>query len=190
MDLYEWRQEIGLAANRERSYEEGLIKLIFKVYPGGVMTNYMNSISIGNILNLQGPLGPGLLLDEYRGDYIGFAGGTGLVPFLDLVYFAWQHSKFTVTQFHLTLLVSFRTYNDGFALDILEKMQQVIEGNWFELILLHDTSPHKKSVEDIVKGMAKNNVDKAWICGPSGFNQYYLELLLKYGVDKKKIVLM
>ena len=50
------------------------------------MTGFLNSLKNGEILNIEGPLGPGLLLEILKGNFIAFAGGTGLVPFLDLIY--------------------------------------------------------------------------------------------------------
>ena len=56
------------------------------MYTGGKMTGFLNSLKNGEILNIEGPLGPGLLLESLKGNFIAFAGGTGLVPFLDLIY--------------------------------------------------------------------------------------------------------
>ena len=190
VDLNTWSDEIDIPYHENKAIDSGQLKLIFKVYPGGEMTNYLNSLQRGDILHVQGPLGPGLLLHEFKGNYLAFAGGTGLVPFLDLVYYAWQQINPDDLDFYLTLLVSFRTYSDGFALEILEKMNEITEGKWLKVIILHDKSLDKGKVPEIVKKMTEEKIDKAWICGPSGFNAYYYDLLLKYGIDKLKIIQM
>ena len=50
------------------------------------MTQHLFSLKRGDVISVQGPLGPGLMISELKGNYLAFAGGTGLVPFLDLVY--------------------------------------------------------------------------------------------------------
>ena len=51
------------------------------------MTSYLNSLKPGDFLKIQGPLGPGLLLSELNGNFLALAGGTGLIPFLDLIHY-------------------------------------------------------------------------------------------------------
>lgn len=88
-DLNLWAQEITKKGYESETYpviRPGNVCFIFKVYSQGQMSQFMYSQKIGAELILKGPLGPGLCLNKFSGNYVGFAGGTGLVPFLDLVY--------------------------------------------------------------------------------------------------------
>ncbi|OMJ93868.1 hypothetical protein SteCoe_3057 [Stentor coeruleus] len=187
VDINKWAYELGIA-NHLENIEDGLIKLIFKVYPGGLMTNYLNNLSTGDKIIFKGPLGPGLLLKSFEGNYLAFAGGTGLVPFLDLVYIAWKNLP-EKSDFFLTMFVSFKTRKDGFALDILEKMQEVGE-KWLKVYIITDESKDKEFLSDIIVETMKKEVTGAWICGPSGYNRHYADFLVKNGLDKNKIIVM
>ncbi|OMJ89737.1 hypothetical protein SteCoe_8002 [Stentor coeruleus] len=187
VNVNEWAVELGLVGTSERN-EDGLVKLIFKAYPGGAMTGHLNEIKAGQVVIMKGPLGPGLMLQSFEGNYMAFAGGTGLVPFLDLVYMAWKCLQ-KGQNFFLTLFVSFRTWKDGFALEILQKMQEIAE-NWFRVYLLTDESKDKENIPNIIIEGLKKGVTAAWICGPSGYNRHYADFLAKNGLDKNKIIVM
>lgn len=187
VDINKWAIELGMMDIFENE-EDGLVKLIFKVYPGGKMTNYLNNLSSGDAIIFKGPLGPGLLLKSFEGNYLAFAGGTGLVPFLDLVYMAWKNLP-EESNFFLTMFVSFRTKRDGFALNILEKMQEVGE-KWLKIYIITDESKDKEFLPSIIITTMKKEVSGAWICGPSGYNRHYADFLVKNGLDKSKIIVM
>ena len=190
VDLNEWRRELGISKEEINQQEQGVVRLIFKVYPGGVMTSFLDSLEVGENLVLQGPLGPGLMINEIEGNCIAIAGGTGLVPFLDLVYYAWKEMATNARKFHLTLLIRFKTLQHGFAIDILEKMKEISEGNWFNVIILTDDNEEKGNISKILRKVTGNGVSKAWVCGPSGFNRHFYNLLIKLGLTKSNIVLM
>lgn len=187
VNINKWACELGMIDTFENK-EDGLVKLIFKVYPEGKMTNYLNNLSAGDMIIFKGPLGPGLLLKSFEGNYLAFAGGTGLVPFLDLVYMAWKNLP-EETNFFLTMFVSFRTKKDGFALNILEKMQEVGE-KWLKIYIITNESKDKEFLPSIIIKSMKKEVTGAWICGPSGYNRHYADFLMKNGLDKSKIIVM
>ena len=122
----------------------GSVKMIYKAYPGGAMTQTLFSLKAGNVLKIQGPLGPGLMISELKGKFLAFAGGTGLVPFLDLIYLVWQN-RLTIQDFSLTVYVSFRSRKDGFCLELLERLQEKLPSSVFTLIIA--TSSEKKKVK-------------------------------------------
>lgn len=187
VNINEWATELGLAGGFDRN-EDGLVKLIYKVYPGGAMTGHLNGLSPGQVVVMKGPIGPGLMLQSFEGNYMAFAGGTGLVPFLDLVYMAWKCLQ-KGQNFFLTLFVSFRTWKDGFALEILQKMELIAE-SWLKVYLLTDESKDKENLPNIIIDGLKKGVTGAWICGPSGYNRHYADFLAKNGLDRNKIIVM
>ena len=166
----------------------GEVKFIFKVYSDGKMTNYIDKLNQGESIMIRGPLGPGLLLSSLNGSFLALAGGTGLVPFIDLVDMAFRQFGKSTDQFKLSLFVFFRTYKDGFALDSLKNFSD--STNWLELVVVTDEHPNKKGIPDEVKIRAANAVDLAWVCGPSGFNRSYSKLLIKSGISREKVIVM
>ena len=190
VDLDRWGYDLGLTTELEKPKEEGLVKLIFKVYKEGAMTSYLNNLNSGEIILVQGPLGPGFMLDQLLGNYIGFAGGTGLVPFLDLVHYAWREMEDEVVAFHLTHFVSFRSSACSFGIEVLEKSKNCCRGNWFDLIVVTDDTNRKELIPSMVEKVLDSNIDYAWVCGPSGFNRYYHDLLIEKGLAREKIIVM
>lgn len=187
VDITEWANEIGINSTASSS-EDGTVKLIYKVYPGGKMTNHIDQLKNGEVLMIKGPLGPGLMLQELKGNYLALAGGTGLVPYLDLVYVAWKNFGNKSEVFKLSLFVFFREWKDGFALEILEKIKESC--TWLTLHIVTDQHPKKKEMSNEVKEVASQHPDLTWICGPSGFNRFYYNLVAGSGVAKDKIILM
>jgi NAD(P)H-flavin reductase len=185
-DLSSWSPNESSKPINDSSF--GDLKFVYKVYPGGKMTNYLDSLKIGDPVTIRGPLGPGLLLHDLSGKFLALAGGTGLVPFIDLVDMAYKKFGNSSDVFKLHLFVFFRTYKDGFGIDNLNEFAK--NAKWLELEVVTDENPKKKEIPEIVDGLAKDGFDLAWICGPSGFNRSYKKILRKAGMDKEKIVVM
>lgn len=188
VDLDNWKHEIGLSESASTIREDGLVKFIVKVYQGGLMTPRLDDMKVGETLTIKGPLGPGLLLEEFKGNYLAFAGGTGLVPFLDLVHMACKLPG-KLASFHLTLFVFFRNIKDGFAFDILEKIASSNE-DWFRLIIVVEEYGNKAQVPEMIKNELMKEIKLAWICGPSGFNRNYANILAEGGVKRDRIIVM
>jgi NAD(P)H-flavin reductase/cytochrome b involved in lipid metabolism len=188
VDLFQWEKELNILSKREEISDDGLVKFIYKVYPGGKMTNHLSSLSENESVLLRGPLGPGLLMSSLNGNYLALGGGTGLVPFLDLVYMAWKAYGSKTDKFRLRLFAFFRTSKDGFAIEILHKMAESCP--WLQFRLVSDEDPNKKNIREDIRAEAKEGFDLAWICGPSGFNRSYNNLLIDNGIVKSKIVLL
>ena len=188
VDIYQWSHELGLPSYDSSSDTDGAVKFIYKVYPGGKMSNYINELKDNAEVMLRGPLGPGLLMKSLEGTYLALGGGTGLVPFLDLVHMAWKKYGRSADSFTLYLFAFFRSTKDGFGLEILQKVAD--ECSWLKLRIVTDQDPKKKEAPDEVKRIAKEGVEMAWICGPSGFNRTYGNSIAEQGVEKSRIILL
>lgn len=188
VDITEWSRELGLPSFDSTMKADGCVKFIYKVYPGGQMTNYIHDLNDNEEVMLRGPLGPGLLMKSLEGKYLALGGGTGLVPFLDLVHMAWKKFGTSSKDFTLYLYAFFRNPKDGFALEILQKIAE--KCSWLKLRIVTDQDPQKKDTPDEIKNIVSGGIDLAWICGPSGFNRSYAELIAGQGVDRSKIILL
>jgi len=55
------------------------------------VSSWLRNRQVNEIVELKGVLGPGLMLDSrFNGNVAGFAAGTGIIPFFDLVYYIWK----------------------------------------------------------------------------------------------------
>jgi NAD(P)H-flavin reductase len=189
-DLFQWGEEIGITEMEHGIIEDGIFRFIVKIYEGGAMTRFLYNLKVGEVVGIRGPLGPGLLLDELKGKFLALAGGTGLVPFLDLVYMTWKRNFNMHMNFKLVLFVFFSKTKDEFALEILKKVESLAVENWLKVESIVDNSENKKNVPELIKARLKEEITKAWVCGPSGFNRHYADLLLENGLAKEKLVIM
>jgi len=119
--------------------EIGYVDLVIKVYKGGVvdrfpdggkMSQYMDTLKVGDQLTIQGPIG----MNEYMGKgqfKIGqklktckklamMAGGTGITPMLQVVAAILKDPSDTT---HVSLLYANQTENDILCRDLLESLQ-------------------------------------------------------------------
>lgn len=188
VNLNEWAGELGLSTKSEEYKSDGAIKFIVKIYPYGKMTSFLDKLNTGLDLRIKGPLGPGLMLNDLVGNFVAIAGGTGLVPFLDLVYMAQKKVDRNSKEFKLALFVFFKTWKDGFGLEILEAVQKSV--SWLTLHIITDENPKKSESKSIIQSILQSPKDLIWICGPSGFNRTYHSLSLSCNQDPLKIILM
>ena len=181
VDPLKWAEELGL--ENRRVEDCGQIKLIFKFYKGGKGSGYLSEMKENNKAILRGPLGPGLLIDQLEGKFVALAGGTGLVPFIDLVHIAWSRNQ--KANFELTLFGFFRDEESAFLVQLLKKVEET-NGDWFKFHLV--VSGNSSWIDTIIQLCQSSKL--TWICGPSGFNRTYSKLLSKNGVNKHKVIVM
>ncbi|CAG9336277.1 unnamed protein product [Blepharisma stoltei] len=187
-DLHSWASELNLSSKFPEC-KKGSIQLIYRVYAKGKMTQHMHNQGDSGELQLKGPLGPGLMLNAYSGNYLGFAGGTGLIPFLDVAYLLWS-TKDQPLPMSFTLFASFRTKEDSFCFDILEATSRALGEDKFKFIPVIDKQAKEMSFPDLVKKYAGMKASNAWICGPSGYNDFIKGLLIEGGLERNKIIVM
>ena len=64
------------------------LSFYIKPYPKGKVSTCITTLPIGSKLILKGPMSPGLMLNTTKpGLYVACSGGTGILPFMDLVYY-------------------------------------------------------------------------------------------------------
>lgn len=179
-----------------------LLHLIVKEYkPHGLVSQFAAGMALGESVYLKGPLGPGLCIDENsKGLHIAFGGGTGLVPFLDLVYLLWklesgQEVVGLSQDFKLVLYVSFGSYQDCFAIDVLRKTRDLCVANNSDRFHLHlyiseAEETIKLSVPLLQSFIGDSQLNLAWACGPSSFNRWVCEMLLSQGISRTRVILL
>jgi nitrate reductase (NAD(P)H) len=191
VNLAIWADEVRNAGLQAKNYDvnrdAGRLRLHKKYYEGGLMSTYLASLPLGTSVTMKGPLGPGLVLDSFLNkDYLIFAAGTGLIPFLDIIYAVWRGQIHHGT---LHVYVSFRDEASSFAVDLIEavakkhpkliKVYSRIGQAGFQL--------HGEFWRNI---MPLQVAEKAWICGPPAFNRKIQAILLENEFDKNRIIMI
>jgi NAD(P)H-flavin reductase len=216
--VHEWRSQIQHAGfevkpapiplealpeyNEQVNTQDNVLTMIIKEYkPHGIISQFTCGMELGKTISLKGPLGPGLALtEESSGVHLGFAGGTGLVPFLDLVHLIWKAETNQETTglnpgFSLVLYVSFSTWADSFGIDLLKATHALCQQNNTKRFILHlfineTTEQGRMTPEALREYVSVDKITTAWACGPSPFNRWVCDMLVKEGLERPKVILL
>lgn len=183
------------------------MELIIKFYPQtqtGISRQVHNNVP-GDQFYIHGPIGRGLELDRYNSSGINiiFAGGTGILPFMDLFayigrkllqenepgYAIFPDEQFTdlseTAQF--VIYATFPTREDCFGVDFIEKVEKLHhkykKGAQFKLHLsLTKEGGQKMSNDQIIELLSdyKNThgrINKLYVCGPPQMNVQFQKLI-------------
>ena len=173
------------------------VNLFIKVYPKGQLTQKLLNAEAGVNVRLKGPMGPGLMLTPTTsGRCIGFGGGTGIIPFLDLVEILyWRKLKperygDTLKDLQLTLWVGFQTDEDVFANKLLTATQDAYKDD--DTFQLHQqiSSKEGRINQEIVSKLTPGDASLVWICGPSPFNASVRDMVSNCGVRPEAIIVL
>ena len=64
------------------------MNLYIKPYNLGKISTYLTNLKLGDQVYFKGPMGPGLLLESFpNGKVLTFAAGTGVLPYIDFLYY-------------------------------------------------------------------------------------------------------
>ena len=102
------------------------------------------SESMNKQFEVQGPMGKGLDLQE-SGTHLFFAGGTGILTFIDLVghlvklnlNLLPEHERFFKSDFKMVLFLSFNNREEAIALELLEAFAEMCALNKLDNFQLH-----------------------------------------------------
>ena len=65
--------------------DKGRIELVVKVYPNGLLTNYLAKLNVGDEVEIRGPKGAMKYGRTYAKNILMIAGGTGITPMYQLI---------------------------------------------------------------------------------------------------------
>lgn len=158
------------------------LPLLVRIYPEGKVSSWLNTLKPNDQVWLKGPFGAGLGLErDWRGQALAIAGGTGLIPFLDLIDLLWHkeaHSQGHITDFDsspldglsLHLWVSFRSEADAVALSLLTSLQRLCKGPAprFQLSLYYsDKSSRQERKRALLQALSCWGLGRVWVSGPA-----------------------
>jgi NAD(P)H-flavin reductase len=188
------------------SQPDNLTMIIKEYKPHGTISQYACNMELGSNISLKGPLGPGLALTpESSGIHVGFAGGTGLVPYLDLVHLIWksetqQQASSLPDDFYFLLYVSFNSWKFAFAIDLLKATHELCKRNKSKRFILHlfvnETTEQGKMTPTVLKEYTDweytgfNKISRVWACGPSPFNRWVCDMMVEEGLARSQVILL
>ncbi|OMJ77414.1 hypothetical protein SteCoe_23016 [Stentor coeruleus] len=165
------------------------IRLYIKPYANGKVSRYVTNLEVGSKIILKGPMGPGLMLDCIKpGNYLAFAGGTGILPFVDLVNAVFLNE--VPEGFMMSLYVSFSNEDDAFALDLLEAAAEKAPQNFKFVVNISSKGTENVMTVDKIRLLmdGQRKLRKVWICGSSGFSGFIRNMLKTAEVPVKKVI--
>lgn len=191
VNLAIWAEEARSHGYTTKSY--GMVKdhyrlrLHMKHYKGGLMSTHLSEIPLGTSITLKGPLGPGLLIDDiHEKDYLIFGAGTGILPFLDIVYAIWTGK---ITKARLHIYTSFRDLQSSFGVELIDATSKRFPNNI--KLYSRDGEVGFQLHSEFWRNMLPLSIaESAWICGPPAFNHKIIKILRDEGFSSDKIVVI
>ena len=196
VNLKKWSQEVkesGLPAYLsnygELEEDESGLKLYIKKYQAGNLSKYLCELPIYSEIKLKGPFGPGLGIYKLpKGPCLAFGAGTGVLVFLDLVYAIWTQRVHS--EFYLSLYISFKSRKESVGIDLMQATQKRYREQFKLQINLDEEGIGGRLTEEMLGFWVKDDIRKAWVCGPAGFNLWVEGTLEDYGVAKHNIIIL
>lgn len=198
-----FRREIGGEEIR-RNYSvcvsptEGLLKIGVKKIAGGAFSTWVNEeLKVGDELDVMAPHGS-FCLDfgaQNRGEYVAFAGGSGITPILSLM----KTALATSPQARFTLFYGNR---NSIGVMFLEEIAALKDRYLDRLSVFHFLEDEEEEIalfngrldrakaDEILSALVKpGNVDAFFICGPGPMMDAIEQSLTAAGVDKPRILI-
>ena len=191
VNLQTWADEVRSHSMKAKHYdvkqEPNKLRLHIKHYPGGEMTSHLSSIPLGSIIQFKGPIGPGICTDTLKDkEFLVFGAGTGVLPFLDLIYAVW---KGRASNCVLHMYISFRDEASSFAVDLIEATAKVFPRN-IKLYSRIGQKGYELNSEFWRNMLPLHLAEKAWVCGPPVFNRKIEKILIDEGFNPGKIIML
>jgi ferredoxin-NADP reductase len=156
-----------------------------------------------NDLIIRGPVGMGLNLDDIlQGTYVAIAGGTGIIPFLDLVALTLRYTVSKLnsvntnedfsdikSDYQLMLFASFSNKDSVIYDDICSRLQQINDKNGlrlFKYVIRISSKNHSKWndafwLNNLTEDRGK--INKVFLSGPVNFMED-----VKHGILSSRVV--
>ena len=176
--------------------EKGYFELLMKRYTYGKMSSHLFNMTVGDTLNVRGPVGR-FKYSTNMYSTIGFVcGGTGLTPCLQVIREILEGSNAHKEETRLVLLYQNRTEEDILIKDHLTSLEDEYGHRLQVFFYLSSPSDSWGQGERERRGyiseecmhslLPVGETDMVGLCGPSGFNEAMVKKLESVGFDKEK----
>lgn len=185
--------------------QKGFFDLLVKCYEFGKMSSYLNQVKVGQSVEVRGPVGRfQYQVNQYP--LIGLiAAGTGITPCLQVIRSILFCPSYAEDTTKFILFYQNRTEEDILLVEELQELQKKFSHRLEIFYFLSNPNTTATSENFGNKGnkyelrgyigqellkeyMSVDQCPLVCLCGPSGFNDFIKELLLKLGHDKSVFV--
>ena len=166
------------------------LEFMIKVFPGGLFSGLLESLTIGQKLEVKGPYGVFRLREQVQSEIICIGGGSGMAPIWSLLSdMAERGIKRKATYYY-----GARTGKDLFYLEQMQEMAQRLPNFTFVPVLsalsAEDTWEGEKGfVTDVVERAIPvgHRTLQIYLCGPGPMIDVALPMLARKGVSEDRI---
>ncbi len=172
------------------------LKVGIKKIDGGLFSTWANDeLKSGDILNAMPPMGSfhTPICKDNSKHYLGFAGGSGITPFISIIKTILQNEKNS----SFTLLYGNQSSNSIMFREELEDLKNIylsrlsithiLERESQEIDLFNGRIDKERCKELFKNWIDLSSVDMTFICGPEPMMLAISESLKEYGIDESKI---
>lgn len=160
------------------------LRVAVKRIPGGYGTGIIfDTFATGMSVELEGPMGHELLVDESAENVLLIAGGIGITPFVPILQDIKARGR------RATLVYGANTENDLAYDATIRSLASGYSGISYLPVLARpqsDYAGHKGLVTDVISGLDIGDA-KVYMCGPQGMVKAVTSLLNKKGVPADRI---
>ena len=161
-------------------------ELCVEVIEGGLGSNYLANVEVGQTVEFKGPFGMSTLKEDNKNDLIMVATGTGIAPIKSILEDL-ANKKDTR---NIDVLFGVRFYEDLFYLKELKDLAEKLEGSNIMLTLSKPNdlwTGHTGRVTDHLTHLDISNNPDIYICGNGNMIKDVRDWALAAGIEKKKI---
>ncbi len=169
--------------------EKHIIELIIKLMPGGICTTYcFDYLKVGDSVKLNGPYGDFKLSDS-DGPMIFVAGGSGMAPFVSILYYMVEAGIDRNT----TYFFGGRNASDIFLVDLMRQFESALGNFRFVPVVAEPANGNGWSGQTglVTEAMARHltNTDgyEGYLCGSPGLINAAAKVLMDRGMGVDKI---
>lgn len=169
--------------------DKSIIDFIIRLVPGGICTTYcFNYLKVGDEAKMNGPYGQFRLTDT-DAEMIWIAGGSGIAPFVSMLY----HMKNTGSRRKTTFYFGANKTKELFLLDEMKQFEQELPNFKFVPVVYKPDENEKWNGETglVTEAAARNNKNLAdtegCLCGSPGLINASIKVLKELGMKEEKI---
>jgi Na+-transporting NADH:ubiquinone oxidoreductase subunit F len=168
--------------------DEQIIDFVIRLVPGGICTTYcFEYLKIGDEVKMNGPYGQFKLTDTDN-EMIWIAGGSGIAPFMNMLY----HMKNTNNQRKTTFYFGANKVKELFLLDEMKQFEKDLPNYKFVPVVFKPDENESWDQETglVTEAVARNkNIAQAegYLCGSPGLIDASKKTLTGLGMSEEKI---
>ena len=178
-DGKEIRRPYSISSPPYKNQSENSLDICIKIIPNGLATPLIDSLKIGDEIDVLGPMGTFIINDSLN-DLVFISTGTGIGPFKSMINYLLKNNF----QNKIVLLTGYRYKEDVLYDKEFKELEKKHDNFTYHTIL------SKESENDYVQNLVEKNINKNYhyyICGLKEMVNSVKELLEQKGIHKENV---